>query len=209
MKIEQVNPDAAIERVLMGLASVEAPHEIEQRVLRALQRRAAQQKIPKFAALATLTHWQPWAVAACVVVLSIAASVGVRKRHELKHEDTGLIQHTTPSVQLPPPIGIAEAQSANAPHHNVPSTSPRRGNGERPEDINDLDALAVAEMNAPSKPAPPLPLTHQEELLAGAVHQAGPIDLSSLRPEVRAKQMELSKAEFHDFFDPPPTKDNE
>jgi hypothetical protein len=64
-------------------------------------------------------------------------------------------------------------------------------------------------MNAPSKPAPPLPLTHQEKLLAEAAHQTGATDLSSLRPEVRDRQMELSKAEFHDFFDPPPAKDNE
>jgi hypothetical protein len=209
MKDVQMNPDAAIDRVLMGLASVEAPRGIEQRVLSAVQLHAAERKTPGFVMLFFFASSRPWAIAACVVVLSVAASVAVHKRHELKHEDAGLLQHTTPSVQLPPPIGIAEAQSANAPRHNVPSTSPRRGNAERPEDINDLDALAVAEMNAPSKPAPPLPLTHQEELLAGVVHQDSPIDLSSLRPEVRAKQMELSKAEFHDFFDPPPAKDNE
>jgi hypothetical protein len=64
-------------------------------------------------------------------------------------------------------------------------------------------------MNAPSRPAPPLPLTRQELLLAEAVHQAGPEELSSLSPEVRARQMELSKAEFHDFFEPPPAKGNE
>ncbi len=85
---------------------------------------------------------------------------------------------------------------------------PRRSEA-KPEALSAEDALAVSEMNAPSKPAPPLPLTHQEKLLAEAVHQAGPKELSSLSPEVRARQMELSKAEFHDFFEPAPAKDNE
>jgi hypothetical protein len=71
------------------------------------------------------------------------------------------------------------------------------------------DALALSEMLAPSRPAPPLPLTHQEELLAEVVNRGGPEELSSLRPDIRARQMELSKAEFHDFFEPPPAKDNE
>ena len=199
----------AIDRVLAGLAGVEAPRGIEQRVLSAVQLHAAERKAPRFVMLSLFANSRPRAIAACVVVLSVAASVAVRKPHELKHEDAGLIQHTSRSAQLPPSVDIAEAQPENGPRHNVLSTSPRRENAEKPEDINDLDALAVAEMDAPSKPAPPLPLTHQEELLAGAVHQDSPIDLSSLSPEVRAKQMELSKAEFHNFFEPPPTKDNE
>ena len=73
----------------------------------------------------------------------------------------------------------------------------------------DQEALAVSEMLAPSKPAPPLPLTHQEKLLAQVVHQGQPEELATLRPEVRAKQMEISKAEYKDFFEPPPVKDNE
>jgi hypothetical protein len=78
-----------------------------------------------------------------------------------------------------------------------------------PEPLSSEDALALSEMLAPSKPAPPLPLTHQERLLAEAVNRGGPEELSSLRPDVRAREMGLSEAEFHDFFEPPPAKDNE
>jgi hypothetical protein len=75
--------------------------------------------------------------------------------------------------------------------------------------LSDEDALALSEMLAPSKPAPPLPLTSQEKLLAVVVHHGEPEELASLRPEVRARQMELSKAEFHDFFEPLTAKANE
>jgi len=64
-------------------------------------------------------------------------------------------------------------------------------------------------MLAPSKPAPPLPLTRQEKMLAEVVHRGEPEELASLSPEFRAKEMELSRAEFSDFFEPPPAKDNE
>ncbi len=64
-------------------------------------------------------------------------------------------------------------------------------------------------MLAPSKPAPPLPLTRQEKMLADVVHRGEPEELASLSPEVRARQMELSQAEFHDFFEPPPAKASE
>jgi hypothetical protein len=207
MKNEQMNSEAAIDRVLTALGGVEAPPEIEQRVLQAVQRRASEQKPPRFAALTTLTHWQPWAIAACVVVLSIAASVAVRKRHEPRHEDAILRPYTSPHTE--PSAQVADAQSKATPHQAVVSGSRHKESVAPTEALDEMEALAISEMNAPSKPAPPLPLTHQEKLLAEAVHQDNPTDLSSLSPEVRDRQMELSKAEFHDFFEPPSAKDNE
>jgi hypothetical protein len=205
MRNEQMKADAAIDRVLTGLAGVEAPTEMEQRVLKEVQRRATEQQGSRFVSLSTFIRWQPWAVAACVVVLSVAASVAIRKRHEPRHEEAVLNQHKSPNVAASPQIELAEAR----PLQSAFSPSLHRKNAAASEALSDEEALAISEMNAPSKPAPPLPLTHQEKLLAEAVHQDSPIDLSSLRPEVRAKQMELSKAEFHDFFEPPPTKNNE
>lgn len=207
MRNEQMNPDIAVDRVLTGLAGVEAPPAFEQRVLQAVQRRAAEQGAPGIASLATLTHWQPWAIAACVVMLSFAASVTVRKRHEPRHEEAVLKPYTSPHTE--PSAQVAGAHSEGRPHQVVISGSRHKESVAYPEALDEMEALAISEMNAPSKPAPPLPLTHQEELLAKAVHQDNPTDLSSLRPEVRDRQMELSKAEFHDFFEPPPAKDNE
>lgn len=205
MKNEQMSSDKAIDRVLTGLGSVEALPAFEQRVLQAVRQRAAEQERPRFVALSTLTRWQPWAVAACVVALSFASSMAVRKRHETRHDEAVVNQHASPNVPAASQVEVAEAQ----PHQPVLSASPHRKNVVATEVLSDEEALAISEMNAPSKPAPPLPLTHQEKLLAGAMHQGGPTDLSSLRPEVRARQMELSKAEFHNFFEPPPAKDNE
>ena len=202
---EQMNPDAAIERVLNGLAGVEAAPALEQRVLSAVQQRAVERQEPRSAAFSTLIHWQRWPIAACVIVLSFVASVTVRKRHEPRHEDAVSKPHALPDATAAPPIEVAATQARQP----VITPSPRRKDDAKPEVLSQEEALAISEMNAPSKPAPPLPLTHQEKLLAEAVHQASPTELSSLRPEVRARQMELSKAEFHNFFEPSPAKDNE
>lgn len=206
MKNELMNQNDAIDRVLMGLAGVEAPPEIEQRVLRAVQRRAAEQVRPRFTALSSLTYWQRWAVATCVIALWFATSMAVRKRHEPGREGAGVNQLSTPDATFPAAIAMAEARPKG---RSVLTVSTHRKNEAKTEVLSDQDALAISEMNAPSKPAPPLPLTQQEKLLAEAVHQDGTNNLSSLRPETRDAQMELSKAEFHDFFEPPPSKDNE
>jgi hypothetical protein len=233
-----MNPDQAIDRVLTALATTEAPPDMEQRVLNTLQSHAATRQeariqrapfaLPSFftptsrhpersegsrgssrrAYLSNLsaTAFRPWAVAAGLIILSLAASLAVRRRHE-PTQDVALKQGTPP--QTAPAPQLAEAQLESRLRHTVISAWQRKTDAAAPEDINDLDAMAVIEMNAPSRPAPPLPLTRQEKLLATAVDHAGAEKLSTLRSEVMAQQMELSRAEFHNFFDPPPTKDNE
>jgi hypothetical protein len=68
----------------------------------------------------------------------------------------------------------------------------------------DSDSVALEEMHAASRPAPPMPLTEQERLLLRLVHKDDPVELamldSMLDSKLRALQDSEDKAEFQRFF---------
>lgn len=67
------------------------------------------------------------------------------------------------------------------------------------------DAQLLADLHAPSHPAPPLPLTPQEKLFLRMLHYGNATQLAELDPMVRAKQDAAEAADFKAFFpDPPP-----
>ena len=76
-----------------------------------------------------------------------------------------------------------------------------------------LDAQALADLHAPSHPAPPLPLTAQEKLFYRMLRYGNATELAELNPVIRAQQDADETAAFKTFFpDPPPVQqpgDNE
>jgi hypothetical protein len=202
------NPEDAIEQVLTALRDVETPQGMERRIFEAAQARTLERKGPTVAALLGA---RPWAVAvAGVVLLSLAASIALHRKNPGLRESAGVIPQ--PALGAPGRASEALVTSSEGlrPRDGIPVVHPQsHTRGAAPKPLSDEDALALSEMLAPSKPAPPLPLTHQERLLAEAVSRGGPEELSSLRPDVRDREMELSRAEFHDFFEPAPAKGNE
>lgn len=81
--------------------------------------------------------------------------------------------------------------------------SSRRGKPRKQEVVDPVDpeeALAVREMNAPSRPAPPLPLTEQEKLLVRFVRTRTPEELAAIDPAKWAAQDEQQRADFDRFF---------
>jgi hypothetical protein len=75
--------------------------------------------------------------------------------------------------------------------------------GQRPN--NDLDAQALADLHAPSHPAPPLPLTPEEKLFRRMIQYRNATQLAELDPLVRAKENADETTAFKAFFpDPPP-----
>jgi hypothetical protein len=67
------------------------------------------------------------------------------------------------------------------------------------------DAQLLADLHAPSHPAPPLPLTSEEKLFLRMLRYGNLTQLAELNPEVRAKQSADETAAFKAFFpDPPP-----
>jgi hypothetical protein len=71
------------------------------------------------------------------------------------------------------------------------------------------EAADLADLHAPSHPAPPLPLTPQEKALLRVLHRGNTTQLAELavlNPEVSAARDAQEAAAFHAFFpDPPPT----
>ena len=208
MKHCQTNPDEAIDRLLAGLRTVEPTHGMQQRILRGAREKAGAQS--QSSLQLPFTKRYSWMVtAASIAVIGLVASWTVARTHRNAEVATLRPAHLTATI-----APIAGTRLTPAPIADTRSSQQSRRTSsevraEPAESVVDLDALALSEMNAPSRPAPPLPLTRQEKLLSDAVHQAGPEELASLRPEVRARQMELSKAEFRDFFDPPLAKGDE
>jgi hypothetical protein len=58
----------------------------------------------------------------------------------------------------------------------------------------------MSEMQSPSFPAPPMPLTEQEKLLLRIARKVDPVEMAMLDPRVRAMQDAEEKAEFQRFF---------
>jgi hypothetical protein len=197
------NPDEAIDRMLKGLRDAEAPQGMERRILEVVS-----QSAPAHSRWTSVfLKAQPWAIAAAAaIVVSLAASLALHRNHQVDHAAATPKLHTSPAVTT----AQTEVAATIIPQHKKSlGVSLQTTTAPKTEAISDEDALAISEMLAPSKPAPPLPLTHQEKLLAEVVHHGAPEELATLRPDVRARQIEISKAEFHDFFEPPPVKDNE
>jgi hypothetical protein len=220
--------EGAIDKVLTGLRAAEAPAGMEARILRSLEAHSLEARALEARASArTESGWRsslyaliarPTSTAfiagsmALASLLLMALFVRSNPRHEEKPAGS------QPSAA---PIASASPAALGAIRHDPLTRSVRVRLADpvrQPEPISDPvseeDALALSEMLAPSKPAPPLPLTHQEQLLAEVVHHGEPEELDQLKPEVREKQVEISKAEFHAFFEPPslnqpPVKDNE
>ena len=207
MNHREIDPDEVIDRLLTGLRDVEPPQGMQRRILDAATEHFATRRVWNLALPFTpAKSWTLAVTSVAIVALGITWIVPRDLHHVNQRADTR--RHDTAAGSARPThVSDTESLQSQPVRHSVRAT--QRQTVAAVESLSTEDALAVSEMNAPSRPAPPLPLTRQEKLLAEAVHQAGAKELASLRPEVRVRQMELSKAEFHDFFEPPAAKDNE
>ncbi|HLI76572.1 MAG TPA: hypothetical protein VKV02_06460 [Acidobacteriaceae bacterium] len=74
-----------------------------------------------------------------------------------------------------------------------------------PEPTSAIDAQAVADLHAPSLPAPPRPLTSQERLVALMLRQGEKHDLAELDPSQTSAFLATEQAAFQQFFEPAKT----
>jgi len=218
----------AIDRVLIGLRDAEAPAGMEDRVLRNLEahREAYRRRRGSAFGLSLLKGIRVpgpsrprWAFASPYIAVGTALAAGaalaalmaaVSFVHSTGRGAAPISAQSAANPtasRLPDAPGEPHRPSPNLPSRPVRGAKDASASPSAP--LSDEDALALAEMLAPSKPAPPLPLTPQEKMLAEVVHRGEPEELANLSPEFRAKEMELSRAEFRDFFEPSPAKDNE
>lgn len=210
--------DRAIDKVLAALRDAEPPAGMESRILDALdQHRSAPTSPTPRSWLLPRRAGLPRAglAGALAASLVLAALVGLTLLQPARQRSLPTPANHGPSTQPRPHPPADLAATSHSNHSNStrkppPSPSLKTASASQAPS-RDLDALALSESLAPSLPAPPLPLTPQEQLLLRVLHRRDPDPLTDLNRELRAKQEAEQLADFDQFFNPssPATHDNE
>jgi len=194
--IDPMDPlDAQLERALASYTPAETPAGLEQRLSARLAAAAsASQRRPMF----TLR----WAWAAGAVVAVSLAIVAIHS-----HRQTG-DQAKVQSVPVARPMPAGEVARAEVTHPTQPA---RRADALRPAhtaapahaaaSANTEEEASLSEMRAPSRPAPPAPLTAEERMLLRVVQRRDPEQMAMLNPQVRASKAAESDREFQSFVE--------
>ncbi|HZL28793.1 MAG TPA: hypothetical protein VFC39_19865 [Acidobacteriaceae bacterium] len=185
-----------IDRVLTALRDTEPTAGLESRILQAVEDRTP--------ARPAWFRWAPplqWSLAA----LATAAIVFALTTHNTRRPTSTTAQTwgdpSSPEASSPAKVGshspasteasrlhttrrgeIAAFTEAGTLHTPVHMRSPRIPTYPPHKLLCDCDPLAMAEMQAPSRPAPEMPLTAQERLLQRVVHHGDPIEIAELEP---------------------------
>ena len=212
--------EEAIRKVLAGLRGCDVPLEMEQRILKAVQDQASAESRSGW-------HWSRplWLVnlGASTVsgrlffgvvvtgVLAVALTIPLLHRAHRVGDTASQFKKVAPRQVGPQPLATPSlvASSATVP----PTASDFRSSGKKRERAVGVarhsDSLALRELHAASRPAPPLPLTREEKMLLRLIHTVGPQELAMLNSEVRAKHEAEADAEFQQFFGQAMAKNNE
>ena len=191
------NSEQDIDRILTALRDTEPRTGMEQRILATIEQRKS----------AAPSRIFPWRLAS-LTTTALLASVFALHHHSLAPHP--LIPHSstnTPSEASATPSPTHPL----APHLLIPHSSTNTIALKHPtlsiptnhQLLCDCDPIALAESQAPSHPAPELPLTDQEKLLRRAAHHADPVELAELNAATREARLAEDKADFKNFFNPP------
>ncbi|HEY4011136.1 MAG TPA: hypothetical protein VGM11_13365 [Acidobacteriaceae bacterium] len=197
--------DHTIDRALATLRDAHPRSGFKTRVLGSLEHRAA---TPQPARLHLSAHLALWSATAAAILAIVSMAV--------LHQ-----QRTAPAEFVRAPQTHASNADVSAQLQAPTAVTKRRPEQSRvrrgafvfatPQPAHDIttpigaDAQAVADLHAPSQPAPPLPLTPQEKLFLRMLRYGNATQLAELNPVVRAQQDAAETADFKNFFpDPPP-----
>ncbi len=187
------NSDQDLKRILNALRDTQAPRAMQQRVLAAVAQREAVPSRPF-----------PWSFAALAATVGIAATLAIHLTPRGTHSSREINAPPVPSVSqvaataLAPQLLIPHG-STKTPAGNLPAQTTRRLH----HLLCDCDPTALAEANAPSLPAPELPLTEQEKLLRHIARHPNPVEVAELTPAAREARIAADNDEFKAFFTPP------
>jgi len=191
--------DQAIEMVLTGLRDAEVPAGMERRILETVQNQAsAHSRWDWLTAAAHRIAGRPMAYAATLagVIALVLAIPAINQRRYAPVQSA----KTIPSAPLPPAPATTVAENSKPQRPAIATRSSRRTKPRKLEVTDPEEALAVSEMNAPSRAEPPLPLTEQEKLLVRFVRTRTPEELAAIDPTKWAAEDEQQRAEFDKFF---------
>jgi hypothetical protein len=192
------NTDQAIQKVLAGIRDCESPIGLEGRVLRAVQEHAAKRSAPGWflfmpnrrAARSPVAAFISWTCA-----VSLLALIGVFIFHHLPVHTPARLAKNLPQVNS----GIAQSAELHLDERSVQlqvkTPAPRTKLQHRKSPLGYSITFA-------SHPAPPLPLTRQEQLLLQVAHRVDPKQLAMLNPTQQALENAKEKKEFQEFFGP-------
>jgi len=177
-----------IDRVLTALRDTEPTEGLEARILQALENRT-----PVRSTWFRRTSPMQWGLAltTAAVVLAIALTA-----HNTHHTAPGIAQspvlmpsqntvisteasrlHATRSGEI---AAFSEAGATHTPAQ--PSSTPTQPTYPPHELLCDCDPLAMADMQAPSQPAPPMPLSRDEQILRRAAQRGEQVQIALLEP---------------------------
>ena len=175
----------AIDKVLAGLRDVSAPGGMEQRVLAAMEERAAAQ---------VGWQWRSWSFGLAAAMVLVTAAVVLARPHGAKVDVVAVVKPALPMAGV-----VSEKQKRNTVvlRSAQNDVKYRRASAAAPVQVAAENPVATGGI-----PAPPMPLTEQEKLLLRLAHRNDATELTPLIADARAKQHEAFDAEFQEFFAP-------
>jgi hypothetical protein len=156
-----------------------------------------------------LSELRPWAtaIASIAMIAAVVVSWTAFRDHQIGHS-TATSNHLLPTVAPLREPHIPTATVPSLPTERVALQS-RKAKPRRLALTSATESLALRELHAPSRPAPQMPLTGQEQLLQRFVQTRSPQELAALNPSRWTAQDAAVKAKFDKFFDNSPTGDDE
>lgn len=203
--------EEAIRKVLAGLGGCDVPPEMEHRILKAVGDHASAESPSSL-------HWSRpiWLLdlgarfiprqmlfgVAVTGMLAVALTIPLLHRAHWVGGAASEFKQVAPARVSPPPQATPSLVASSAPLLATASDfrSARKKQGHAVAPVRHPDSLALREMHAASRPAPPLPLTREERMLLRLVHTIGPQQLAMFSSEERAKREAEAEAEFQQFF---------
>jgi hypothetical protein len=228
------HPDQLIDQVLQALRDTQAPEGLEARIAARLAQAAEPRTlnssissapggpINSFLAVILDAVKDPrilfaepplylWAAIAFILAVAIISTTFVVHRHEQTTAQWNAIPNMHYTAAHPSELTPANSELSKAANQAsqgiIPVSHASLGSHPSVEEAvstPDLDAIALAETQAPSHPAPPMPLTAQERLLIRATRPGQPIELAELdtarEPALRSLAQARERATLRQYI---------
>jgi hypothetical protein len=170
-----------IDRVLTALRDAQPTSGMESRILQAIEHR-----------ISTSSRWTPWmqwsiaALATAAIILAIALTTH-NNQPTTANIAQSLLPAPTPNLSSQQKLApFAPANLSSRPKSALFADVVERpavpSAGQPTTADSARDRLAMEETQAPSHPAPPLPLTSDERLLLRAAQRSEPVQIAQLEP---------------------------
>ncbi len=211
------DPEESIKRVLNGLSHIDPEPDLQQRVLRNLAETSGKRASASFTldlpfGRRTTERKRVFAVTAAVMITLTLAIPHLRLRSGSNIPTRGDVRTESRAAEklvIKSPhseVGKAIATLSASAEYRAPGV--RRlahvsAVGPRQKAMAQGQSLAEEEAKAPSKVAPPLPLTSSERLLLRLAQGGRPEEYALLAGQLSARHEVQDRQEFREFFEAP------